>query len=62
MEAYASLRKTDSVESFTDERAAELLAEKRAKGQVKKKAPAMKPAAATRNPARHRAAADTSPR
>ncbi|GLY47874.1 DNA topoisomerase 1 [Lentzea sp. NBRC 102530] len=44
-EANASLRKTDSVESITDERAAELLAEKRAKGPVKKKAPAKKPAA-----------------
>lgn len=42
-EANASLRKTDSVESITDERAAELLAEKRAKGPVKKKAPAKKP-------------------
>ncbi|HEX8866938.1 MAG TPA: DNA topoisomerase, partial [Lentzea sp.] len=41
-EANASLRKTDSVESITDERAAELLAEKRAKGPVKKKAPAKK--------------------
>lgn len=44
-EANASLRKTDSVETITDERAAELLAEKRAKGPVKKKAPAKKPAA-----------------
>ncbi|WP_235921541.1 type I DNA topoisomerase [Lentzea tibetensis] len=41
-EANASLRKTDSVETITDERAAELLAEKRAKGPVKKKAPAKK--------------------
>ncbi|GGU49639.1 DNA topoisomerase 1 [Lentzea flava] len=44
-ESNASLRKTDSVETITDERAAELLAEKRAKGPVKKKAPAKKPAA-----------------
>jgi DNA topoisomerase-1 len=44
-EANASLRKTDSVETITDERAAELLAEKRAKGPVKKKAPAKKPTA-----------------
>ncbi|MFC3898941.1 type I DNA topoisomerase [Lentzea rhizosphaerae] len=44
-EANASLRKSDSVETITDERAAELLAEKRAKGPVKKKAPAKKPAA-----------------
>ncbi|NGY59578.1 type I DNA topoisomerase [Lentzea sp. NEAU-D13] len=44
-ETNGSLRKTDSVETITDERAAELLAEKRAKGPVKKKAPAKKPAA-----------------
>jgi DNA topoisomerase-1 len=36
-ETNASLRKSDSVESFTDERAAELLAEKRAKGPAPKK-------------------------
>ncbi|GAA0606135.1 type I DNA topoisomerase [Kutzneria viridogrisea] len=46
-EYNASLRKSDSVEELTDERAAELLAEKRAKGPApKKKAPAKKPAAA----------------
>jgi DNA topoisomerase-1 len=46
-EANASLRKSDSVEGLTDERAAELLAEKRAKGPVTKKKPAAakKPAA-----------------
>ncbi|WP_307819664.1 type I DNA topoisomerase [Saccharothrix algeriensis] len=46
-ETNASLRKSDSVEGLTDERAAELLAEKRAKGPVtKKKAPARKKAPA----------------
>jgi DNA topoisomerase-1 len=46
-ESNASLRKTDSVETLTDDRAAELLAEKRAKGPVtKKKAPARKKAPA----------------
>jgi DNA topoisomerase-1 len=40
-ETNASLRKTDSVEELTDERGAELLAERRAKGPVtKKRAPA----------------------
>ncbi|GLZ32956.1 DNA topoisomerase 1 [Lentzea sp. NBRC 105346] len=53
-EANASLRKTDSVETITDERAAELLAEKRAKGPVKKKAPAKK--AATKSTAAKKAA------
>ncbi len=46
-EMNASLRKSDSVEGLTDERAAELLAEKRAKGPVtKKKAPVRKKAPA----------------
>ncbi|MFC5054566.1 type I DNA topoisomerase [Saccharothrix xinjiangensis] len=46
-ETNASLRKSDSVEGLSDERAAELLAEKRAKGPVtKKKAPAAKKAPA----------------
>jgi DNA topoisomerase-1 len=44
-EANASLRKSDSVEGLTDERASELLAEKRAKGPVAKKPAAKKPAA-----------------
>ncbi|CAM4015572.1 type I DNA topoisomerase [Kibdelosporangium persicum] len=39
-EFNASLRKSDSVEALTDERAAELLAEKRAKGPAPKKTPA----------------------
>ncbi|MET0133214.1 MAG: type I DNA topoisomerase [Kibdelosporangium sp.] len=41
-EFNASLRKSDSVEELTDERAAELLAEKRAKGPAPKKAPVRK--------------------
>lgn len=54
-EVNASLRKTDSVEGLSDERAAELLAEKRAKGPTtKKKAPAAKKA-----PARKKAPAKT---
>ncbi|WP_197289059.1 type I DNA topoisomerase [Nocardia sp. NRRL S-836] len=56
-EANASLRKTDSVESITDERAAELLAEKRAKGPVKKKAPAKKATTAAKKPAAKKAPA-----
>ncbi|WP_090097574.1 type I DNA topoisomerase [Lentzea jiangxiensis] len=55
-EANASLRKSDSVETITDERAAELLAEKRAKGPVKKKAPAKK-ATAAKKPAAKKAPA-----
>ncbi|WP_461124015.1 type I DNA topoisomerase [Saccharothrix stipae] len=54
-ETNASLRKSDSVEGLSDERAAELLAEKRAKGPTtKKKAPAAKKA-----PARKKAPAKT---
>ncbi|MER5266159.1 type I DNA topoisomerase [Actinosynnema sp. NPDC002837] len=54
-EVNASLRKSDSVEGLSDERAAELLAEKRAKGPTtKKKAPAAKKA-----PARKKAPAKT---
>lgn len=46
-ETNASLRKSDSVEGLSDERAAELLAEKRAKGPTtKKKAPATRKAPA----------------
>jgi DNA topoisomerase-1 len=49
-ETNASLRKGDDVLSLTDERAAELLADRRARGPVKrkkatKKAPAKKKAA-----------------
>ena len=45
-ETHASLRKDDSVEELTDARASELLADRRARGPVKKKAPARKKAAA----------------
>ncbi|RAE40755.1 DNA topoisomerase I, partial [Burkholderia multivorans] len=41
-ETNATLRKDDDVESITPARGAELLAEKRAKGPAKKKAPAKK--------------------
>ncbi|WP_026316472.1 type I DNA topoisomerase [Actinokineospora enzanensis] len=52
-EFNASLRKADSVESITDERAAELLAEKRAKGPTTKRAPARRKApAAKKTPAK----------
>jgi DNA topoisomerase-1 len=43
-ETNASLRKDDSIEELTDERASELLADRRARGPVKKKAPARKAA------------------
>ncbi|MFD1046358.1 topoisomerase C-terminal repeat-containing protein [Kibdelosporangium lantanae] len=43
-EYNASLRKSDSVDTLTDERAAELLQEKRDKGPAPKKAPARKTA------------------
>jgi DNA topoisomerase I len=43
----ATLRKSDALEDLTPERAAELLAEKRAKGPAPKKAPVRKPAART---------------
>ncbi|WGW11050.1 type I DNA topoisomerase [Saxibacter everestensis] len=60
-ETNATLRKDDAVESVTLERAAELLAEKRAKGPAKKKkAPAKKPAAkkpAAKKPAAKKPAA-----
>ena len=57
-ETNASLRKGDEVASLTDERAAELLADRRARGPVKKatkKAPAKK-AAAKKAPAKKKAA------
>jgi len=44
-ETNASLRKGDSVEEITDERASELLAERRAKAPAPKKSAARKPAA-----------------
>ena len=56
-ETNASLRKGDSVEEITDERASELLAERRAKAPAPKKTPAKKPAAAKKPPARKKAPA-----
>lgn len=55
-ETNASLRKGDDVASITDERASELLADRRARGPVKKKAPAKKKAAAKKAPAKKTAA------
>ncbi|AZI57163.1 type I DNA topoisomerase [Nakamurella antarctica] len=46
-ETNASLRKGDEVDELTIERAAELLADRRARGPAPKKAPAKKPAAKT---------------
>ena len=54
-ETNASLRKDDEVETITDDRASELLADRRARGPVKKKAPAKK-AAAKKAPAKKVAA------
>jgi len=45
-EFNATLRKGDEIEELTDERAAELIAEKRAKGPAPKKAPARRKAPA----------------
>jgi DNA topoisomerase-1 len=53
-ETNASLRKGDDVTSITDARASELLADRRARGPVKKKAPAKK--AAKKAPAKKTAA------
>jgi DNA topoisomerase-1 len=53
-ETNASLRKGDDVTSITDARASELLADRRARGPVKKKAPAKK--AAKKAPAKKAAA------
>ncbi len=50
-ETNASLRKGDSVEQLTDERASELLAERRSRAPAPKKAPAARKPAATRKPA-----------
>jgi DNA topoisomerase-1 len=51
-EYNASLRKSDSVEDLTDERAAELLAEKRAKGPAPKKKAAPRKKASTSSAAK----------
>ncbi len=60
-ETNASLRKDDSIEELTDERASELLADRRARGPVKKKAPARK-AAAKKAPAKKAAAKKAAPK
>jgi DNA topoisomerase-1 len=54
-ETNASLRRDDSVEEITTERGSELLADRRARGPVKKKAPAKK--AAKKAPAKKKAVA-----
>ncbi|MBW0091633.1 type I DNA topoisomerase [Pseudonocardia sp. KRD-184] len=59
-ETNASLRKGDSVEQITDERASELLAERRAKAPAPKKAPAARKPAA-RKPAAKKPAAKRAP-
>jgi DNA topoisomerase I len=51
-ETNASLRKGDEVEKITDERAAELLAERRARGPAPKKTTARKPATRKKAPAK----------
>jgi DNA topoisomerase-1 len=56
-ETNASLRRGDSVEEITDERAAELLAERRARGPATKRAP--RKAAAKKAPAKKAAAKKT---
>ncbi|WP_369028592.1 topoisomerase C-terminal repeat-containing protein, partial [Nocardia farcinica] len=59
-ETNASLRKGDEVESITDERAAELLADRRARGPVKKAAKkTTKKAAAKKTAAKSTAAKKT---
>jgi len=55
-ETNASLRKGDEVPTITDERASELLADRRARGPVKK---ATKKAAAKKSPAKKTAAKKT---
>jgi DNA topoisomerase-1 len=55
-ETNASLRKGDDIESLTDERAIELLAERRLRGPAPKKATARKRAPAKKAPAKKKAA------
>jgi DNA topoisomerase-1 len=55
-ETNATLRKEDAVETVTIERAAELLAEKRARGPVKARKPAARKAPAKKAPAKKAAA------
>jgi DNA topoisomerase-1 len=56
-EVNATLRRGDDVETITAERAAELLAEKRAKGPAPKKRPAKRAQAAAANSAAPKPAA-----
>jgi DNA topoisomerase-1 len=56
-EVNATLRRSDDVETITAERAAELLAEKRAKGPTPKKRPAKRTQAAAANAAAPKPAA-----
>jgi len=60
-ETNASLRKGDTPDGLTDERAVELLAERRARGPVVKKAPA-KRAPAKKAPARKTSTSKTAPK
>jgi DNA topoisomerase-1 len=63
-ESNASLRKGDSVETITDERASELLAERRAKApppKAKKAPAAKKPAGAAKKPAAAKASGKKTP-
>jgi DNA topoisomerase-1 len=60
-ETNASLRKDDSIEELTDQRASELLQDRRDRGPVKKKAPAKK-AAAKKAPAKKAAAKKAAPK
>ncbi|HVM69030.1 MAG TPA: type I DNA topoisomerase, partial [Gaiellaceae bacterium] len=60
-ETNASLRKGDDVETLTDERAAELLADRRSREPAPKKAPAKKAPAATKAPATEATAATNAP-
>ncbi|MCA1712849.1 MAG: type I DNA topoisomerase [Actinobacteria bacterium] len=55
-ETNASLRKGDDIETLTDERAVELLAERRARGPAVKKTPARKAAPKKKAPAKKAAA------
>jgi DNA topoisomerase-1 len=60
-ETNASLRKDDSIEELTDERASELLQDRRERGPVKKKATARK-APAKKSPAKKAAAKKAAPK
>ncbi|ACU34260.1 type I DNA topoisomerase [Actinosynnema pretiosum subsp. pretiosum] len=60
-ETNASLRKSDNVETLSDERGSELLAEKRAKGPSTKKKPAARTTKAAAKPAAKKPAAKKTP-